>query len=76
MDTIIEIIKELRPGAVIEESTRLIDDKILDSLSMISLVAELGDEFDVEITAQDIIPENFATVGAIHKLIERLEDED
>lgn len=76
METIINIIKQLKPGIAIDENTRLIDDKILDSLSMISLVAELGDEFDVDITAQYIISENFATVGAIYKLIERLEEEE
>ena len=76
METIIDIIKELKPGVEIKADTRLIDEKILDSLAMISLVAELGDEFDVEITAQDIVPENFATVKAINDMIERLEDED
>lgn len=76
MEKIIEIIKEIKPGAVIDESTKLVEDKVLDSLAMISLVAELSDEFDVEITAQDIVPENFATVQAIADMIERLEDED
>lgn len=76
METIIDIIKELKPGVDIDVTTKLIDEKILDSLAMISLVAELGDEFDVEITAQDIVPENFATVEAIYEMIERLEDED
>lgn len=76
MEKIIEIIKEIKPGAAIDENTKLVDDKVLDSLAMISLVAELSDEFDVEITAQDIVPENFATVQAIADMIERLEDED
>lgn len=76
MEKIIEIIKEIKPSAVIDESTKLVEDKVLDSLAMISLVAELSDEFDVEITAQDIVPENFATVQAIADMIERLEDED
>ena len=58
------------------DSTRLIDDKIVDSLAMITLVAELSDEFDVEITARDIVPENFETPAAIKQMIERLEDED
>ena len=76
METIINIIKGIKPAANINEHTRLIDEKILDSLAMISLVAELSDEFDVDITAQDIVPENFATVKDIYALIERLEDED
>ncbi len=76
MQTIIDIIKEIKPGVEIDITTKLLDEKILDSLAMISLVAELGDEFDVEITAQEIVPENFETVEAIYEMIERLEDED
>ena len=76
METIIRIIQSIRPAAGINENTRLIDEKILDSLAMISLVAELSDEFDVDITAQDIVPENFETVKAIYAMLERLEDED
>ena len=76
MDRIIEIIKGLKPGVDVDENTRLLDDHIIDSLAMISLVSELDDEFDVEISAKDIVPENFATVSSILSLIERLEDED
>lgn len=76
MERIIDIIKEIKPAAVIDENTKLLDEHILDSLAMISLVAELGDEFDVEISAADIVPENFETVSAIYALMERLEDED
>lgn len=76
INTIIDIIKGIKPAASVDENTRLIDEKVLDSLAMISLVAELSDEFDVDISAQDIVPENFETVKAIEALIERLEDED
>ena len=76
MEKIIEIIKGLKPGVEVDENRRLLDDHVIDSLAMISLVSELDDEFDVEISAKDIVPENFATVGAIQNLIDRLEDED
>lgn len=76
MERIIDIIKELKPGVAVDASTKLLDEHILDSLAMISLVAELSDEFDVEISAADIVPENFETVSAILDLMERLEDED
>lgn len=76
MERIIDIIKDIKPGVQVCDSTRLIDDKIVDSLAMITLVAELSDEFDVEITARDIVPENFETPAAIKQMIERLEDED
>lgn len=76
MERLIEILKDLKPDVEFTKDTKLVEDKIFDSLGMISLVAELSDEFDVEITAMDIVPENFATVETLYNLIERLEDED
>ncbi|HBA94149.1 MAG TPA: acyl carrier protein [Ruminococcaceae bacterium] len=76
MEKIIEIIEGLKPGVTVNADTKLLDDHVIDSLAMITLVSELSDEFDVDITAKDIVPENFATVKDIHNLIERLEDED
>lgn len=76
MERLIEILKNLKPDVDFDENTELIKNKVFDSLGMISLVAELSDEFDVEITAEEIVPENFETVGAIYKMLERLEDED
>ena len=40
------------------------------------LVGELNDEFGIEIQVTDLVPENFNTVDAIVKMVERLEDED
>lgn len=76
MERLIEILEELKPGVDFNENTKIVEDKIFDSLGMISLVAELSDEFDVEITAVDIVPENFATVSTIWAMIERLQEED
>ena len=73
---LIEILKNLKPDVDFDENTELIKNKIFDSLGMISLVAELSDEFDVEITAEEIVPENFETVKSIYNMIKRLEDED
>lgn len=76
MDKLIEILQELKPDIEFTKDTRLVDDKIFDSLGMISLVAELSDEFDIEISPMDIVPENFETVETLYKMIERLADED
>ncbi len=76
MERLIEILSELKPDVAFTKDTKLVEDKIFDSLGMISLVAELSDEFDVEISPMDIVPENFATVETLYKMIERLEDED
>lgn len=76
MEELIEILENLKPGVAFNADTRLIGDKIFDSLAMISLVAELSDEFAVDITAVDIVPENFETPAAIWAMIERLAEED
>ncbi len=76
MDTIIRILKGIKPAAEINETTELINECIIDSLSMIMLVNALCNEFDVDITVKDITPENFATPLTIYNLISRIEDED
>ncbi len=76
MNKIIEIINEIKPGFTVNENTNLFDENILDSLAMISLVSELDDEFDIEISARDIVPENFKTVADIYKLVQNLEEDE
>lgn len=53
----------------------MIDDHILTSLDVLSLVAELEDEFDVTIPTVEIIPSNFNSVDAIAAMVERLQEE-
>ena len=55
--------------------TTLIDDKILDSFDIISVISEINEEFDVVIPAEEIIPENFNSAQALYELITRLSDE-
>lgn len=73
---ILEILSEVKPGVDFEGRTDLIDAGILASFDIISLVSELNDEFDVEISVVDLVPENFNSVEAMAKMIKRLEDED
>lgn len=52
-DTILEILEELRPDVDFEKETKLIDDKILESFDIVSLVSELTDEFDITIRLEN-----------------------
>ncbi len=76
MDELIKILQDLKPGIEFTKDTKLVEDKIFDSLSMISLISEISNEFDIEISPVDIVPENFATVETLYNMIERLADED
>lgn len=75
MEKILEILKSIRSDVDFENEKALIDDGLLDSFDVVSVVGELCDEFDITITAEDLEPENFNSVEAIHALVERLQDE-
>ena len=75
MEELISILEEIKPGVDWEKETDLIGNHILDSLKIVQLVGALNDEFDIEITPIDIVPENFKTAEAIYAMVKRLEDE-
>ena len=74
-EQIIEILEDIQPEADYETCQTLIDDHILTSLDVLSLVAELEDEFDVTIPTVEIIPSNFNSVDALAAMVERLQEE-
>ncbi len=76
MDELIAILKDIHPDVDYETATNLIDGKILDSFDIISLVSEINDKFDVVISAEYMIPENFNSAKALWDLIQKLEDEE
>ena len=76
MDRLYEILEDIQPGVNYKECENLIDGHFLDSLSIIALVAELEDEYDITIPAVEIIPANFNSAKAMWKMIQRLEEVD
>lgn len=76
MEELIEILKDVKPGIDFENEKNLISEEILDSFDIVTLVTKLNDEFDIEITPSDLIPENFESAEEIYKLIQKLQDEE
>lgn len=74
MNELIAILKDLHPEVDYDTCTTLIDDKILDSIDIVSLVAEINDTFDVAIPAEELLPENFNSAAALWELIQRLDE--
>lgn len=73
-EKVIEILEEVKKNVDFENETAIIDSGILESFDIIRLVNMLSEEFDVEFTAAELIPENFNSVDAIVNIIEELED--
>lgn len=75
MDKLLKILGDLHPDVDFSTATDLIDDGILDSLDIVTLVTEIHAEFDVAIPAEEIVPENFNSAEALWALIERIDEE-
>lgn len=75
MDKLIEILEEIQPDVDYRECTTLIDDGLLDSFAILSIVGEIEDEFGVSVTPAEIIPENFNSAESLWEMIERLKED-
>ncbi|MCQ2467468.1 MAG: acyl carrier protein [Clostridia bacterium] len=76
MDALIEILTNLHPEVDFDTCETLVDDKIIDSFDIVSIISEVNEEYDVVIPAEEIIPENFNSAKALYALIKKLEDEE
>ena len=74
MEELLEILEEIQPDADYENCTTLIDDNILDSFAILSIISELQETFDISITPADIIPENFNSAQALWDMVQRLKN--
>ncbi len=75
MEKIMEILNGIRPDVDFANEKKLIDDGVLDSFDIISIVSEFDEAFEIEIDVDDLEPDNFNTVEAMNELIDRLRDE-
>ncbi len=74
MEKLMEILRELRPDVDFETETALIDEGILGSFDITSLVNAIMDEFDLELDMADLEPENFNSAEAMWDFIQSLKD--
>lgn len=76
MEELLQILSDLHPEVDFETEENLIDNGILDSFDIVTLITEIGETFDITISAEHIIPENFNSAKALYELIQKLEDEE
>lgn len=69
-----EILTGIRSDIDFESNKKLIDDGLLESLDIVAIVGEFNEEFDVEISVEDLLPENFNSVDAMVELITRAQE--
>lgn len=75
-EQVMKILTEIRADVDFNDANqKLIDDKVLDSFDIIAIVSEFNDAFDVEISVEELLPENFNTVDAMVELITGLQED-
>lgn len=71
MDELLKILKETCPGIDFEHETDLIDDELIDSFDLVTIASEIMGRFEIELSIDDLIPENFNSASAMMCLIEK-----
>lgn len=76
MEELLEILEDIQPDADYDTCTTLIDDGILDSFAILSIVGELEDAFDIKITPAEVIPENFNSAQSLWAMVQKLQGDE
>ena len=76
MEKLLDILGQIRSDIDYESEKALVDDGILDSFDIVSIVSELSMEYDIDISIDDMTAENFNSAEAMLEMITRIQDED
>ena len=72
MKEFLAMLKEINPSVDFENETALVDDGLLASLDIITIISEIADRYGVVIPSDEIIPDNFNSAEAMFELVEDL----
>lgn len=74
MEELLKLLKGVRPDVDFENETKLVDDGILDSMDIVSIISEIDDIFGVQIRITELDPDNFNSAENLLKLIQQLKN--
>lgn len=74
MEKIMKILNEILPDIDFETEHSLVEDGIIDSFDIVSIISELSEEFQINIPVEEIEPCNFNSAQAICTLVERMQE--
>ncbi|MBO6292537.1 MAG: acyl carrier protein [Selenomonas sp.] len=66
-----EILNQINADILANKDCDLLEEGIIDSLTIMTMVVRLESEYDIEIDPDEIAPENFESVDAIWALVEK-----
>lgn len=72
---VLEILSDVAPSVDFESCTTLADEGIIDSFTIVNIIAELSIEFGISVPFEEISNENFNSLDSITALVQRLMNE-
>lgn len=75
MQELLELLKDILPNIRWESDQNLVDDGILNSIDIITIISEITEEYDIKIPSNEMKAENFNSIQAIYNMINRLNEE-
>ena len=73
MDKLMKILEDICPDVDFENETALVDDMILSSFDILSIISEISDTFGITLSPGEIIPQNFNSAKSLWEMIQRLQ---
>lgn len=74
MEKLLKILNEIKPGVDFAECEDMIEEGVIDSFDIVTIVAKINEEFEIEFTVDEIVPENFKTPKTLYDTIERIKN--
>lgn len=74
MQELLEILRSVNPKIDYENETALVSGKVLDSIDLTSIIVEIENHYDIEITMEYMVEKNFDSVESMLEMIEELQD--
>lgn len=72
---VLEILSDVAPSVDFESCNTLADDGLIDSFTIVNIIAELSIEFGISVPFEEISNENFNSLDSITALVQRLMNE-
>lgn len=75
MNKLLEVLKEIKPDIDFKKEKALIDDELLSSFDIITIVARINEEFGIDFPVSEIVPENFNSADSLYEAICKIEND-
>lgn len=75
MEKLLEILENVKPGVDFTNEKNIVEDGIIDSFDIVTIVAQISDEFDIDFPVNEIVPENFNSIEALYATIEKIKND-